>query len=404
MRHAEEACRCGADLLNSLFSVIQFDADQKIRSVNKRATLETGWQASQLIGRSINDVVLWTNDRLGVTQYFANFEGETRYFNAAGEQRWALAQVQSKTDAEGELFYFWVAKDITEQKKQVQVDEYAHFQEGLSRAKKELVHDLGNTLNSMNATRSVLSQGVEQFRATVQLIEQWMDQPEQNINTDSGDLAMALQFVQALYHSLMETLEHYFAKTDVALANDLTGLIDTLSEKQTDISQAGTSADMDDTVNVFALIDNLRQSCQAMLDELGVSMQVMMGETDKACFLQISRSQLYQALMNLVQNAAEALEVSDKAEKSIQIKTRLDESGRFVIEVHDTAEGIPRAYLSQIYNHGFTTKAKGSGQGLPSVANFVNAHKGRIEVQSSYEQGTTFRVILPPKIIFNCAK
>ncbi|WP_019896496.1 ATP-binding protein [Hydrogenovibrio halophilus] len=403
VRQANEVCHCGADLLHALFCVIQFDADQKIVSVNPHTTIETGWEASQLIGRSINEVVLWSNDRTGVTQYFANFEGETRYFNASGEQRWALAQVRAKTNAEGETHYFWVAKDITEQKKQVFVGEYAHFQEGLSRAKKELVHDLGNTLNSMNATRSALNQGVDQLQETLHLIGQWLLKSEKSAVGEHSESGAAVEFLRALQATLQETLSQYFEKTNRALATDLAGLIETLNEKQTDISRAGTSADMDETVNVYSIVQNLRQSCQAMLDAMGIRMHVYANDTDKACFLQISRSQLYQALMNLVKNATEALEISHKTDKTIRLKIYFDREGRYVIEVQDTAEGIPRAYLNQIYNDGFTTKPKGTGQGLPSVANFVNAHQGRIEVQSSYETGTTFRVILPAKIITNCS-
>jgi PAS domain S-box-containing protein len=382
--------------------VIQFDAEQKIVSVNPQTTIETGWEVSQLIGRSINDVVLWSNDRTGVTQYFANFEGEPRYFNASGEQRWALAQVRAKTNAEGDTNYFLVAKDITEQKKQVFVGEYAHFQEGLSRAKKELVHDLGNTLNSMNATRSALNQGVDQFQETLHLIGQWLFKSEKTAADEHSERGAAVEFLRALQATLQETLSQYFEKTNRALATDLAGLIETLNEKQTDISQAGTSADMDQTVNVYSIVQNLRQSFQAMLDAMGIRMHIYASDTDKTCFLQVSRSQLYQALMNLVKNAAEALEISQKTDKTIRLKIYFDRKGRYVIEVQDTAEGIPRAYLNQIYHDGFTTKPKGSGQGLPSVANFVNAHQGRIEVESCYETGTSFRVILPANIITNC--
>jgi len=68
-----------------------------------------------------------------------------------------------------------------------------------------------------------------------------------------------------------------------------------------------------------------------------------------------------------------------------------------VIEVGDTGPGIPAEVLPHIFEPFFTTKeeGQGTGLGLSMVYSIVENHGGRIEVDSSPERGTVFRVRLP---------
>ncbi len=66
-----------------------------------------------------------------------------------------------------------------------------------------------------------------------------------------------------------------------------------------------------------------------------------------------------------------------------------------VVQVCDTGPGVPPEIADRIFNPFFTTKAQGSGLGLAIVRKIVDAHDGRIDVTSSPEHGTCFRVTLP---------
>jgi len=66
-----------------------------------------------------------------------------------------------------------------------------------------------------------------------------------------------------------------------------------------------------------------------------------------------------------------------------------------VVEVTDNGPGVPPEITDRIFNPFFTTKAQGSGLGLAIVRKIVDAHDGRIDVTSSPEHGTCFRVTLP---------
>ncbi len=111
-------------------------------------------------------------------------------------------------------------------------------------------------------------------------------------------------------------------------------------------------------------------------------------------------NQINQVFLNLLVNAAQAI----PAEGTITIRTRyLAATGAVpdtvVVEIADTGCGIPPDHLPKIFDPGFTTKGVGVGTGLGLAISFriVNDHAGKIEVESTVGEGTTFRILLPVK-------
>jgi len=112
--------------------------------------------------------------------------------------------------------------------------------------------------------------------------------------------------------------------------------------------------------------------------------------------------ELNQVFLNLIVNAAHAIEDKNKMLKDSKVKTiwiRTQQIGNYVeIEVQDEGNGIPAKVQDKIFNPFFTTKivGKGTGQGL-SISHdvIVNKHGGRIWFQTVESQGTTFKISLP---------
>lgn len=105
-------------------------------------------------------------------------------------------------------------------------------------------------------------------------------------------------------------------------------------------------------------------------------------------------SQINQVMMNLLVNAAHAIEQFGR------ITLRSGHENDWVwLEVEDTGQGIAPHLLNRIYEPFFTTKpvGKGTGLGLSLSYNIVRKHSGRIEVFSPPGQGTRFRVWLPTR-------
>ena len=109
-----------------------------------------------------------------------------------------------------------------------------------------------------------------------------------------------------------------------------------------------------------------------------------------------SPSQVNQVLLNLVTNAAQAL---DKPQKAIVVTTRREGDDAIAIEVADNGKGIAPEALPKIFDPFFTTKeiGKGTGLGLSIAYKIVSEHGGRIDVKSQVGKGTVFTVVLPIK-------
>ena len=103
-----------------------------------------------------------------------------------------------------------------------------------------------------------------------------------------------------------------------------------------------------------------------------------------------------QALVNLLTNAAEAIEGGAYDQHRIVVSTRV-EDGFLIIGVRDTGTGIDETDRDRIFTPGFTTKAHQGGMGLGlTVANRVaEEHGGRLDVIHLPDRGTRFELVLP---------
>lgn len=102
--------------------------------------------------------------------------------------------------------------------------------------------------------------------------------------------------------------------------------------------------------------------------------------------------QLKQVFINIMTNAIHAL--SRGGRLTVNIDSRDDQ---VMIAFEDTGIGIPAERLPDIFNPFMTTKEDGTGLGLSMAQRIVEEHGGRIEVQSSQGEGSTFTVYLPRK-------
>lgn len=109
-----------------------------------------------------------------------------------------------------------------------------------------------------------------------------------------------------------------------------------------------------------------------------------------------SGSRLAQVFLNVLVNAAQAIEPGHQSENTIVVRTAV-EATSVVIEIRDTGTGIPPDKITRIFDPFYTTKpvGQGTGLGLAISRGIVRAHGGEIHVDSSVGRGTTFRITLP---------
>ncbi|MDH4149495.1 MAG: ATP-binding protein [Betaproteobacteria bacterium] len=107
-----------------------------------------------------------------------------------------------------------------------------------------------------------------------------------------------------------------------------------------------------------------------------------------------SPSQLNQVFLNLINNAAQAIETGSG---EITLSTRIEDPEHVAVEIADNGKGIPPEIISKIFDPFFTTKGvgKGTGLGLSISYKIIEQHGGRISVDSTPGQGTRFTIVLP---------
>ena len=105
-------------------------------------------------------------------------------------------------------------------------------------------------------------------------------------------------------------------------------------------------------------------------------------------------NQLRQVLVNLMMNAAHAMEAS--REKSLHVSTSSSPSGGVVVAVRDTGTGMSEETKKRLFRPFFTTKprGKGTGLGLSVSRGIIQQHQGELTVESEPGQGSTFHIHL----------
>lgn len=111
---------------------------------------------------------------------------------------------------------------------------------------------------------------------------------------------------------------------------------------------------------------------------------------DRVC---IDKIQVQQVLLNLIRNALEAMEHSERRE--LTIASAVAEFEMVEISVKDTGRGIPPNVAAQLFEPFVTTKRQGMGVGLSISKTIIEAHGGQIRVELNAAEGTTFLFTLP---------
>lgn len=213
-----------------------------------------------------------------------------------------------------------------------------------------------------------------------------------------------LALLQAGNHANPEDLSREFAKVSALVGQiqkqkvteELTGLVNDglfgTGQMTEIVSNLKDFSRLDRSkVTRFNLNDGLASTLMLAKHQLkSVSVERKFGEIPA---IVCSPSQINQVFLNLVTNAAQAMEGT---QGTITLSSRTDGEG-VLVEVADTGRGIAPENLQKIFDPFFSTKeiGKGTGLGLSISYKIVQQHGGRIDVESAVGAGTTFKVWLP---------
>lgn len=148
-------------------------------------------------------------------------------------------------------------------------------------------------------------------------------------------------------------------------------------------------------VNPYELIELLVSEFDSLAESKGVKLIVINGLSDEL-FIRTDKYKLQTIIKNLISNAIKFTPKDGK----IRIKTEI-ENDKIAICISDTGRGIPQNQVSKIFDRYYQVSTPniisegGTGIGLSICKEYVEALDGTIEVSSVWQEGTTFRVVLP---------
>jgi len=264
---------------------------------------------------------------------------------------------------------------------------------GMAEIATGVLHNVGNALNSVNVSASVVQDRVRGMkvdnlnRATT-LMREHADDLERFLGADERGKRLP-GYLLKLAASL--------AGEQAAILSELGSLAERIDHIKTIVKTQQSYARSGGLVETLSLSDTLEDALRmhlAGLERHGVSVA---REFERGLPpLQTDKHKLLQILLNLLGNARQAMCDPSVKVRMLTLRAGLRGNTRAYVEVRDTGVGIPREDLTRIFSHGFTTKKDGHGFGLHSCANAAREIGGAIAVSSPGPgAGATFVLELP---------
>jgi two-component system sensor kinase FixL len=266
-------------------------------------------------------------------------------------------------------------------------------QAGMAEIATGVLHNVGNTLNSVNISTNVVTDRLRHSRVT------GLVKAANLLKDHTGNLSSFLAEDpqgRKLPPYLIAVAEQLQEERD-ALLQEMRSLGESVEHIKTIVSMQqkhARAAGALEQVAVPLLIDEALRLHAVSFERYGIRIEREYAQVPP---LVVDRHKLLQILINLLSNARHALADSPRTDKQLTIRVRPAPEPRLVlIEVADNGAGIAPENLSRMFTQGFTTKKHGHGFGLHISALAALEMKGRLTCASPGPgQGATFTLELP---------
>ncbi len=270
-------------------------------------------------------------------------------------------------------------------------------QAGMAEVATAVLHNVGNVLNSVNVASTCLADSLRQSKASnlskvVALLREHETDLGAFLTSDPRGKQVPAYLGQLADHLVGEQAA---ALTELAhLQKNIEHIKDVVTAQQSGAKGVGKP----ETLPVTDLVeDTLRMDSDSQASR---DIQVIK-QFEVVPFITVEKHKVLQILVNLLRNAKQACQESDRADKQLTLRVTHGD-GRVRIAVSDNGVGISPANLAHIFAHGFTTKKQGHGFGLHSAALAAKEMDGSLSVRSEgLGKGATFTLELPVKPFAN---
>jgi len=265
-------------------------------------------------------------------------------------------------------------------------------QAGMAEVAAGVLHNVGNVLNSVNVSATLVANKIRESRVTnlialAGLLEEHCGDLPGFLNSDPKGRRVVPYLVK-LADCFKE--EHQMMLQEV---ESLTRHIDHIKEIVAAQQSYGAVSGLIETVSLPDLVADAVRIVESGLTRHGIRLECNQEAVPPVA---IDKHQVLQILLNLLRNAEDAVDEAGKSEKLIHVRIGMSEEDRVRIEVRDNGVGLAPENLTRIFAHGFTTKPHGHGFGLHSGALAAKQMGGKLWAESDGPGlGAVFRLELP---------
>jgi PAS domain S-box-containing protein len=318
-----------------------------------------------------------------------------------GRITWSLTSKVPLRNEEGHIIgTFGLSKNVTKTRDMELALEKAHKElvdasrtAGMAEVATGVLHNVGNVLNSLNVSASVIATGVRLSKA------ESLAKIAALLRAHPGDLVDFLthdpkgkripEFLVSLARHAVDERARLLQEV-AALQKNIDHIKEIVSMQQTYATLVGAVEPLDPA---SLMEDALRMNAGSLVRH---EVQVVRDFQTVPPIL-AEKAKVLQILVNLIRNAKNACDDSGQPGKIVTLRIQpATTSGRVRLIVADNGVGIAPENLTRIFAHGFTTRANGHGFGLHSAANAAREMKGSLGVRSDGPaKGATFTLELP---------
>lgn len=327
-----------------------------------------------------------------------NYEYDMRVLNGEGQYGWFRTVAHCLEDP---MKLAGVLIDITGSKKaEAKIKELnqkllvSARRAGMSEIATFILHNIGNVLNSLNISLGSLKENFDQpYFAKLSKIASLIEENRHHLGaflTEDEKGKLIPDYLVALSDMIRKQNENNQAEL-VSIENNLQHIKDIVAMQQT----FGGVSGVDERI---LLSEQLETTLQMLIHPHKDKALTIHKQFVPGAYVVTDRSKLLQILINLVQNAKEAVYCNAEGkEKRVELVIE-KEKDNYVIRVIDNGDGILPENINRIFSFGFTTKKDGHGFGLHSNAIAAKNIGGSLAARSDGPgQGAQFILTLPVK-------
>jgi len=263
---------------------------------------------------------------------------------------------------------------------------------GMAEIATNVLHNVGNILNSVNVSADLVSNTLRGSKA------QGLAQAVRLMTEHKADLINFLVRDERgrMLPEYLGMLAQALAEEQQGMADELQHLTRSIDHIKDVVATQQSYAVRSSFVEPIQIRDLVEDALRLNGASLASSRITVAKEFAQVPVLRLDRARVLQILVNLISNARNAMEGAATGSKLLSLRVAMDGQSFLRVSVRDEGEGIAADNLTRIFSHGFTTRKTGHGFGLHSCALAARQMGGNLTAHSEgMGHGATFTLELP---------